>query len=327
MAATDFKDYYKILGIDKTASSEEVKRAFRKLARKYHPDLNPGDKTAEARFKELNEAHEVLSDPQKRQQYDQFGQYWQRGGVGGAPSGTGVGAGFDFSQYGSFDEFINELLGRMGDRPGRQVYTYSTTGGIPGGAGGFEDIFRDFRTHTPIADTEAIISLSLSEAFRGVKKRLLLDGSHIDIRIPPGAKADSRIRVKGKGRPNPLSQNRGDLYLTVELQPHPFFRLDGDRLKCQIPLAPDEAVLGTHIEVPTPDGNVTMTVPPGVSSGQVLRLKGKGWPDPKGRRGDQYVEIQIVPPKELTAFERDCYEKIRAQRSTNPRTHLKGAQL
>ena len=327
MAATDFKDYYKILGVDKTASAEAVKRAFRKLARKYHPDLNPGDKTAEARFKELNEAHEVLSDPEKRKQYDRFGQYWQRGRGVGAPPGVDVGAGFDFSQYGSFDEFINELLGRMGNRPGQRVYTYSTTGGIPGGAGGFDDMFSHFRTHAAVADTEATISLSLSEAFRGVTKRLSLDGSHIDIRIPAGAKVGSRVRVKGKGHPSPLNQQQGDLYLTIELQSHPFFQLDGDRLRCKIPLAPDEAVLGTQLEVPTPDGSVTMTVPPGVSSGQVLRLKGKGWPHPKGQRGDQYVEIQIVSSKKLSPIERDCYEKIRAQRSANPRAHLKGVQL
>ena len=325
MVATDFKDYYAILGVSKTATADDIKRAYRKLARKYHPDLNPGDTAAEARFKDLNEAHEVLSDPQKRQQYDQFGQYWQQGRGGGVPPGAGVG-GFDFSRYGSFDEFINELLGRMGDRPGRRVYTYTTTGSMPEGAGGFEDMFSEFRAQSPVADTEASIVLTLSEAFRGVQKQLKVDGETLTIRIPPGAKAGSRIRVKGKGRPNPLNQKRGDLYLIVELSPHTFFRLEGDRLKCQVPLTPDEAVLGTQIDVPTPDGSVRVIVPPGVHSGQMLRLKGKGWLH-KGQRGDQYVELQVVAPPELSTLEREYYEKIRSQRSFTPRDRLSGVRL
>jgi curved DNA-binding protein len=158
--ATDFKDYYEILGVSKTATPEDIKKAYRKLARKYHPDLNPGDKEAEARFKELNEANEVLSDPEKRQKYDQFGQYWKQASEGGAPPpGAGGGAaGFDFEQYGNFDDFLNDLLGRFGSdgRTGRRVYTYRT---YPGDTGGFDD-FEDvrgggFRTEAPAPDTEA----------------------------------------------------------------------------------------------------------------------------------------------------------------------------
>ena len=134
MAATDFKDYYSVLGVSKEASDEEIKKAYRKLARKYHPDLNPGDKEAENRFKEINEAHEVLSDPDKRSKYDQYGQYWKQVGEGGAPPGAGVGTeGFDFSQYGSFDDFIEELLGGLGGRRTRRQYTYRTASG-PGGS-------------------------------------------------------------------------------------------------------------------------------------------------------------------------------------------------
>lgn len=143
MAATDFKDYYAILGVSKTASQEEIKQAFRKLARKYHPDVNPGNKQAEARFKEINEAYEVVSDPDKRKKYDQFGQYWKQAGQGFPSGGAGVDmGGFDFSQYGNFDEFINELLGRFGGgspRGGRQTYSYRTSTGAPSGFGGFGD--------------------------------------------------------------------------------------------------------------------------------------------------------------------------------------------
>lgn len=330
-AATDFKDYYKIIGVSKTATPEEIKKAYRKLARKYHPDLNPGDKEAEARFKELNEAQEVLSDPEKRQKYDQFGQYWKQASEGGAPppKAGGGAAGIDFEQYGNFDDFINDLLGRFGSesRTGRRVYTYSTS---PSG-GGFGDFDRGmgggFHTSAPAPDTEAAIALTFSEAFHGVQKRLQLDDETINVRIPPGAKSGSRIRIKGKGRPSPFSQTRGDLYLTIELLPHPFFRFEGDDIVCEIPIRPDEAVLGSQIKVPTPDGSVTMSIPAGVRSGQSLRLRGKGWPKPKDGRGDQIVKLQIVSPKGISPIERELYEKIRDNSSFNPRADLEEVRL
>ncbi|HEY9858644.1 MAG TPA: DnaJ C-terminal domain-containing protein, partial [Candidatus Obscuribacterales bacterium] len=276
MAATDYKDYYAVLGVNKTATADDIKKAFRKLARKYHPDVNPNNQEAEARFKEVNEAYEVLSDPEKRQKYDQFGQYWKQAGGGwpGGGSSTNVDFGnFDFSQYGSFDDFINELLGRFGSpgaspRPGtgggRQTYTYRTSPGGPGfndfgGFGGFGDT-----ATPPPQDSEASLTLTLKEAFQGVQKRLSLGSEVIDVRIPPGAKPGSRIRVKGKGQASPYSSQRGDLYLVVNIQPHPFFQFEGDNLICEVPIAPDEAVLGAQIEIPTPDGTVTMNVPAGV---------------------------------------------------------------
>jgi curved DNA-binding protein len=338
MAATDFKDYYSILGVSKTASADEIKKTFRRLARKYHPDMNPGDKQAEARFKEVSEAYEVLSDPEKRQKYDQFGQYWKQAGQGWpGSSGSGVGVdvgGFDFSQYGSFDEFINELLGRFSTgAPGgaRRTYSYRTgTGGSTGFSdyGGFGDYsgFDNSATGAS-ADREATLTLTWSEAFHGVQKRLNLGNEIIDVRIPPGAKAGSRIRVRGKGQPNPYNQQRGDLYLTVELKPHSFFQFDGDNLVCEVPVTPDEAVLGASIEVPTPDGTVTVNVPAGIRSGQSLRLRGKGWPRPKGGRSDQLVRIVIATPKDLTQTEREHYEKIRNIRSFNPRSNLSQVKL
>ncbi|MBD1861469.1 MULTISPECIES: DnaJ C-terminal domain-containing protein [Trichocoleus] len=337
MAATDYKDYYAVLGVNKTATADDIKKAFRKLARKYHPDVNPGNQDAEARFKEVNEAYEVLSDPEKRQKYDQFGQYWKQAGGGwpGGGSSPNVDFGnFDFSQYGSFDDFINELLGRFGSPgagpspgAGRQAYSYRTTPGGPGfgdfgGFGGFGDT-----ATAPTQDSEAAIALTLREAFQGVQKRLNLGNEVIDVRIPPGAKPGSRIRVKGKGPASPYNQQRGDLYLVVNIQPHPFFQFEGDNLVCEVPIAPDEAVLGAQIEIPTPDGSVTMNVPAGVRAGQSLRLRGKGWPNPKGGRSDQIVKIAIASPKELSPQEREYYEKIRAIRSFNPRSQIQSMQL
>lgn len=334
MAVTDFKDYYAVLGVSKTATPDEIKRAYRKLARKYHPDMNPGDRQAEARFKEINEAYEVLSEPEKRQKYDQYGQYWKQVGnvgAGGWPGGGPAGfatdmGGFDFSQFSSFDDFINELLGRVGGsskRNTRWSTSYRQTTGPSGN--GFEDFAYGGFGGTS-GDREGNISLTLAEAFHGTTKRLNVGNEIINVRIPPGAKPGSRIRLRGKGQVTAYGQ-RGDLYLTVQIQPHQFFQFEGDNLVCEVPIAPDEAVLGATIDVPTPDGTVKMTIPPGIRSGQSLRLRGKGWPQAKGDRGDQLVRIQIVTPKTISATEREYYEKIRAIRSFNPRSDLLGVRL
>ncbi|MCC5618974.1 DnaJ domain-containing protein [Nostoc sp. CHAB 5836] len=332
MAATDFKDYYAILGVSKTASPEEIKQAFRKLARKYHPDVNPNNKQAEARFKEVSEAYEVVSDSDKRKKYDQFGQYWKQAGEGFPSGGVGADMGnFDFSQYGNFDEFINELLGRFGGatpRSERQSYSYSTSSrSAPSGFAGFNDFgFQDAGGGTT-QDSEATITLTFAEAFNGVQKRFSLGNETIDVRIPSGAKPGTRLRVRGKGQINPMTQQRGDLYLKVELTPHSFFQMEGDNLVCEVAITPDEATLGASIDVPTPDGSVNVKLPAGVRSGQSLRLRGKGWPLAKGERGDQLVKVAIVPPKDLSQQEREYYEKIRAIRTYNPRSHLNQVRL
>jgi curved DNA-binding protein len=331
MAASEFKDYYETLGVSKTATQEEIKKAYRKLARKYHPDLNPDNPKAEARFKEINEAQEILSDPEKRQKYDQFGQYWQQAAAG-KPPGTGAGfEGVDFGQYGSFDEFINELLGRFGrGGSGRRVYTHRTTTEPQGFREyvefGGEEPFSRF-TDIPAQDTVAAIALTFSEAFHGTQKRLQIGEEKVTIRIPPGAKSGSRIRLKGKGQISPFSKQRGDLYLTIELLPHHFFRFEGDNITCDIPISPEEAVLGAQVDVPTPDGKVTMTIPPGVDSGQALRLRGKGWCNPKGERTDLIARIKIVTPKDLTPGEKECYEKLRQTSNFNPRLILAEVRL
>ncbi|NDJ19482.1 DnaJ C-terminal domain-containing protein [Myxacorys almedinensis] len=347
MAATNFKDYYSLLGVSKTASADEIKKAFRKLARQYHPDVNPGDKVAEARFKEINEANEVLSDPDKRKKYDQYGQYWrqaEQAGAGRTPGGrspfnTGGSAGFDefeFGRYGSFEDFINDLLGKQAGTSG-YGRTADPFGGFrpPSGADDFRNPRADWQRQTAqerasgaSLDTEASIKLAFSEAFNGVEKRLKIGSNEITVRIPPGTKAGSRIRVRGKGRPSPhYTSQVGDLYLTVELIPHAFFQFEGDNLVCEVPIAPDEAVLGAQIDVPTPDGSVTVNVPAGIRSGQSLRLRGKGWRNLKGDRSDQMVKITIAPPKDLSEIEREAYEKIRANRSFDPRSHLKSVRL
>ena len=345
MPAANFKDYYSILGVSKTASADEVKKKFRKLALKYHPDRNPGDAKAEARFKEISEAYEVLGDSDKRAKYDQFGSYWQQTGAASSARGYGAGSpnvdlgGFDFSQYGNFEDFINELLGRF-STPGANTgastnpnnsYSYSssreTRTNSRAGNTGFEE-FNNFKSsNSSNGDREASISLSFAEAFRGTTRRLRMVGETVDVRIPPGAKPGSKIRIRGKGQYNVYSKQKGDLYLKVELKSHNFFQFEGDNLTCEVPITPDEAVLGTSIEVPTPDGTITMKIPAGIRHGQTLRLRGKGWSLPKGGRSDQLVKIVIAVPQDLSKQERDCYQKIRDQRTKDPRSHLKGVSL
>lgn len=336
MDSTNFKDYYAILGVSKSAEQDEIKKAFRKLARKYHPDVNQGNKNAEDRFKQVNEAYEVLSDPEKRQRYDQFGQYWKQAGQGfgtGAGAGTGVGFdvnGFDFSQYGSFDDFINELLGRFGGAAGgsggsSQSYSYRNSGSS--GFNGFNDFGFQNTGSSVNRDSEAIVTLTFHEAFHGAQKRFSLGSETIDVRIPPGSKPGSRLRLRGKGPLNPVTKQRGDLYLKVELQSHSFFRFDGDNLVCEVQITPDEAVLGAAIDVPTPDGMVNVKLPAGVRNGQSLRLRGKGWRQPQGERGDQLVKIAIATPRDISATEREYYEKIQSVRTFNPRSHLRNVYL
>ncbi|MDJ0649986.1 MAG: DnaJ C-terminal domain-containing protein [Xenococcaceae cyanobacterium MO_188.B19] len=350
MPSADYKDYYAILGIGKTASADEIKKRFRKLALKYHPDRNPGNKEAEDRFKAISEAYEVLSDSEKRAKYDKFGQYWQ----GEAPTNWSSSTeGFDFSQYGNFEEFINELLGRFSTpgSTGSSAYSYTTqnteptTGNVPfsdfgnfvtnGGFGtqktstgvGKQKTSSSFNNQGIPQTQEATIQLSFREAFEGTTKSLNLGSEIVEVRIPPGAKPESKIRVRGKGAYNIYTKQRSDLYLKVHLKPHEFFQFEGDVLVCELPITPDEAVLGTSVEIPTPDGMVTMKVPPGIRSGQTLRLRGKGWSLPKGGRGDQLVNITIATPKNITPKEREYYEKIRSHSMYNPRIHLQQVVL
>jgi curved DNA-binding protein len=327
MAVNDFKDYYQVLGISKNASSDEIKQAYRKLARKYHPDLNAGDKQAEARFKEVNEAQEVLSDPDKRRKYDQYGQYWSKMGQSNTSTGSYTGGytrsanpgvnvdfgDFDFGQYGSFEDFINEMLGRG---VGRSATGYRTSSGAGTGY-----------SNMPPPDSEGSVQLSFSEAFNGTEKQFVLGNETVKVRIPSGAKSGSRLKIKGKGPSSSLSGQRGDLYLNIELLPHPLFKFQGENLAAEIPITPEEAVLGAEITVPTPDGKVAMKIPAGVDSGQSLRLKGKGWWKPSMQRTDLMVTLKIVTPKDLSEVEQEYYQKLRQASNFNPRQKLDNITL
>lgn len=319
MSANGYRDYYKVLGLERGADADAIKRSFRKLARQHHPDVNPGDAAAEARFKELSEAYEVLSDPDKRRKYEQFGQYWsQMGGGGGGAPGVDV----DFSRYGNFDDFINDLLGRFGGPAGAGGFAgapggFGFSGGFPAGFGG------GFTPGTGRAsgaqlDAEATITITFAEAFRGCERTLAVNEERVQVRVPAGVKNGSRLRLKGKGNLQPGTGRRGDLYLNLTLQEHPVWKLEGDQLRGDLPLSLDELALGGEIRVVTPDGDATVQVPPGVALGRSLRLKGKGWPLKDGR-GDLLLTLTLALPDTYSQQERELLEQLRDARSTDPR--------
>ncbi len=318
MSVNGYRDYFKVLGVERSADPDAIKRAFRKLARQYHPDVNPGDENAEARFKEISEAYEVLSDPEKRRRYEQFGQYWnQMGGPGG---GGAAGFDVDFGRYGNFDEFINDLLGRFGGgaggfagSPGGFGFASGFPGGFPGGFGGSGS-----RAAAPNLDAQATITLSFSEAFHGCERTLAVNEERVQVRIPPGVKNGSRLRLRGKGNLQPGTGRRGDLYLDIRLQPHPIWRLDGDQLRAELPLSLDELALGGEVTVATPEGEATVQVPAGMTLGRSLRLRGKGWPL-RGGRGDLLLTPILSLPDELSGRERELLEQLRQARSADPR--------
>lgn len=294
------EDYYKVLGVSKEASQEEIQKAYRKLARQYHPDFNPNDKGAEERFKRISEAYEVLKDPERRRQYDQGG----------------------FAFDGGFDPF------GMGSR-GAGGFQYRTFRGASGGFGSFQDLFSDIfggggrgaeSYATMGSDLEQRIPITLEEVVHGAKRVVRIGSERIEVRIPPGVRTGSKIRVAGKGERSLFGRGRGDLYLVVDLQKHPVFEVDGDDLMTVVPVTLGEAVLGARIDVPTLEGRVTLTVPPGTSGGQRLRLKGKGLPRRKGGgRGDLYVRVQIRLPKRLDAESRRLIEQFEKRNRIDPR--------
>lgn len=336
MAATDFKDYYSVLGINKKASADEIKKAFRKLAVKYHPDRNPGDKQAENKFKEISEAYEVLGDVDKRQKYDQFGQYWQHAG-GQTPYNSGGNrvnvdfGGVDFGNYGSFDDFINELLGRVSSTGQTQTrsrtYNYNSNTSSRQRRTAYNDFGGFGEQSATSVDKEVNITLNFSEAYHGVEKSYRIGNETVTVKIPAGAKSGSKIRLKGKGNYHPVTKQQGDLYLKVDLQSHSFFQFEDDNLVCELPITPDEAVLGAHVEVPTLDNKISVKIPAGIKSGQSLRLRGKGWRNTKGIQGDLLVKIVIATPKNISSQEKEYYEKIRQISNFDPRLHLKDLKL
>ncbi|MEA5582240.1 J domain-containing protein [Nodularia harveyana UHCC-0300] len=323
----NFRDYYEILGVTKDATGEEIKKVYRRLARQYHPDLNPGNKAAEEKFKDIGEAYEVLSDVARRSQYDQFSRYWKQKGFvnnkapkpktwGGSSNGRTSNPDVDPGQFNDFESFINQVIG-VGNRKDTRNGGNTKTDPFRSPKSRVEYTVPKNPPRTPRRDIEARLTLPLEKAYEGGKERIRLeDGRSLEVSMPPGMVTGQTIRLRNQGI------NGGDLYLKITVEPHNLFKLDGFNILCQVPVTPCEAVLGGQVEAPTLDGPVKMTIPPGVRTGQKLRLANKGYPGENGNRGDQLVEIQVVTPKNLTSEERELYEKLREIETFKPRADL-----
>jgi curved DNA-binding protein len=295
--AVEYKDYYEILGVPRGASQDEIRRAYRKLARQYHPDLNK-DSGAEERFKEVGEAYEVLSDAEKRERYDRLGANWR---AGEAPPGA---------------DDIEDFLRQQGFRGDTQFEF-----GESGFSDFFERLFGEGATTAqsgPLRgrDIEAVLDLSLEEALAGGRRRLSLDDGHsFEARFPAEVREGQRIRIAGRGGAGRNGGAAGDLYLLVHLRSHPRFRREGDDLHTDVRIAPWEAALGATVPVTTLTGDAQVRVPAGSSSGRRLRLRGRGLPKRGGGRGDLYAIVQIAVPKEASDRERELYEELAAASS------------
>jgi curved DNA-binding protein len=303
--AVAHKDYYQVLGVARTATEDEIRREYRNLARKHHPDLNPSDKAAEDRFKGINEAYEVLSDVDKRKKYDQLGSNPQRTNGGGDYAGAGDG--FDGAPGGDFGDFFEGLFNaRRGQRGGS---TFRMAG---------EDI-------------NATIDLTVEEAHQGVVRSIQLEGAgtpgkSLEVKIPAGVRDGSVIRLVGQGGAGIGGSAPGDLYLHVRMAPHHFFEIIGDDVQVELPVTPWEALLGAKVNVPTLDKQVEMTIPAGSQAGQRLRLKQQGLKKRTGGRGDEYVKLKIVVPLTATAREKELFEQLAAESKFNPRESWAGAK-
>ena len=318
----EYKDYYKILGVKKNATEKEIKSAFRKLARKHHPDVNPDDPKSEARFKEINEAYEVLGDSDKRAKYDRLGadwQRWQRAGGGSddfdwgrwttSPGservhvryGTPEDLGDLFGSGSPFSDFFTSIFGGLGGGSRRT-----------GGFGGFEGF--DYRPQPQRGqDLEQHVEISLSEAYHGTTRLLTKGGRRLEVKIPPGAKTGTRVRVKGEGGTAAAGGQAGDLYLKVKVTPDPRFERKGDHLYARVPVDIYTAVLGGQVSVPTLIGAVKLKIPAGSQNGQVFRLRGKGMPKLRqpSEYGDLYARLDVRLPTKLTPQQRGLFEQLR----------------
>ncbi len=300
----EYKDYYQILGVPRTATQDDIKKAYRKLARQYHPDNNPGNKQAEAKFKEANEANEVLSDPQKRQKYDALGSQWQQyQRTGGQPGG------FDWNQWTtqtqSYD--VNDLNDLFGDG-GFSDFFMRIFGGMGSGQAGGGVRRGPMRGR----DYEQPVEIPLRDAFTGTTLTLQKDGQKLEVKVPPGVKTGSKIRVSGQGEAGRQGGGAGDLYLIVTVQPDPHFERDGDDLKTEAPVDLYTLILGGEAMVKTLNGHVSMKIPPETQPGRIIRLRGQGMSnlrDPQ-QRGDLYVKVQARLPQHLSAEEKKLFEQL-----------------
>jgi molecular chaperone DnaJ len=341
MAATDKKDYYAILGVKKTASVEEIRKAFRKLARKYHPDVNPGDRKSEEKFKELSEANEVLSDPKKRKVYDQLGFYSDNidpraaeayGAGGGNPFG---GQGNPFGGYNNpggaqpadFDFRDFDFSGAQQSGNSRSGSFKDIFSGIFGGAGVQE------QPSAAGADSEYTVQVPFWDAIRGAEMKLNIQRpgtggrmvtEPVSFRIKPGTRDGQRIRLAGKGGAGGRGAPPGDLYIIVHIGEHPVFHRDADDILITVPILPWEAALGAKVEVPTIDGRAVLRIPPGTQSGQRLRMREKGVPSATrpGVTGDQIVKIRIVVPEVPNVEAKELWQKLEKLHPEDPRQEL-----
>lgn len=316
------EDYYATLGVDRKASSEEIQKAYRQLARKYHPDLNPGDETAKKKFHEVQTAFEVLNDQKKRELYDRYGNAYESVGAGGPGGGGGP-------QYWS-------TSGGWGGAASHEVNLDDLFGG--GGAGGFADFFKHFgqrgarqqRRAAPTrgANLEHSLTVPFTTAVLGGEAQLAVrrsDGKveNIHVKIPAGIEDGKKIRLRGQGEPSPHGGPAGDILIKVTAAPHPYFRRSGKRLDVKVPITLTEAVAGGKIDVPTPHGTITLTIPPGTSSGTRFRVKGHGVKGGYETPGDLFAEVEIHLPENLSDADRQQIAEITRKYQDAPRKTLR----
>jgi len=299
------KDYYNILGVNRSATDKEIKQAYRRLARKHHPDVNPGDKSAEARFKEINTAYEVLSDPEKRKKYDRFGENWQYAeqfaGQQGAPYGfPGQGAQFEFVDLSDFGD-LGDLLGGFGRGFGTRTKTRRPRRG---------------------QDIEYATEVTLEEAFHG-STRVVTDitGRRLEVKVPPGVTDGSRIKVAGKGGPGSGGGSNGDLYLVITVKPHHVFQRKDSDLHVEVSVPLTDAMLGGEASVPSPKGKkLALKIPPETQNGKVFRLAEQGMPKMGGtKKGDLFAKVKVILPQELTEREKELFQQLKELQAQSKR--------
>jgi curved DNA-binding protein len=345
--AVTFRDYYEVLGVARDAKPDEIKKAYRKLARKHHPDVNPDSREAEEAFKELNEAYEVLSDPEKRAKYDELGQNWKAGADFTPPPGWqqgprveyrdfgdifgGAGRGGFADQSGGFSDFFESLFGNARPRGGVYAMRGSDVEAEivltleEANAGGTRSLTFQVTESCPTCGGSGVVENALCSTCHGA--RVVSRPRTIQARFPVGLRDGSVIRLEGQGEPGSGGAAPGDLYIRTRLAPHPLFTVIGDDdLQLDLPVAPWEAALGATVAVPTLDGTVDMRIPPGTQGGRRLRLQGKGLAGRQGKLGDLFAKLKIVIPETMSTTERELLEKLAAESSFDARSLLKGGR-